>query len=179
MTAVNVAAALSQSVDAPVLLVDADLRRPKVHEYVGLEAGSEPGFAELLVNPPEDVTRHIRKVQDLHVLRGSPRCANPVASLASPKARALMDQLRSRFGFIVLDCPPVLPIADSFLLAGLADRVLYIVRARLTRREVFQRAIENLSPSLVAGIVVNDVDYRRSRYGYAYEYYQKHYLARQ
>jgi len=72
-----------------------------------------------------------------------------------------------------VDAPPVLPIADSHILAGLCDKVLFVVRARQTPRELFQHAIEGFEPSHVLGAVLNDVDYQKSRYAYAYQYYKK------
>ena len=78
----------------------------------------------------------------------------------------------------MLDSPPIVPIADSHILAGLADGVVIVVRARRTPRELFRRAIESLSASNVLGIVLNDVEYGDTRYGYAYEYYQRHNVGR-
>jgi len=67
----------------------------------------------------------------------------------------------------------VLPIADSHILAGLVDNILFVVRARQTPRELFQNALEGFDAASLLGAVVNDVDYQRSRYAYAYEYYKK------
>jgi Mrp family chromosome partitioning ATPase len=81
--------------------------------------------------------------------------------------------LKQHFAYIVIDAPPVLPIADSHILAGLSDKVLFVVRARRTPRELFQHAVEGFESDNVLGAVLNDVDYQRSRYAYAYEYYKK------
>jgi succinoglycan biosynthesis transport protein ExoP len=178
LTAVNLAYALSGLVDGKVLLIDGDLRRPRVHEYMGFAVKDGTGFGELLAEPRPDSAAHIRDSGGIAVIPGSKQSANPIGLLASPKARDLITRLRFEYHTIILDCPPVLPIADSLLLAGLADEVLFVVRARQTRREVFQRALSSLNASNLTGLVVNDVDHRRSRYAYAYRYYQKHYLAR-
>lgn len=74
---------------------------------------------------------------------------------------------------IIVDAPPTLPIADSHILSGLSDKVVFVVRARQTPRELFQHAVESFDTSNVLGAVLNDVDYQRSRYAYAYEYYKK------
>ena len=64
-------------------------------------------------------------------------------------------------------------IADSQILGGLSDKVIFVVRARHTPRELFQHAVESFDTANVMGAVLNDVDYHRSRYAYAYEYYKK------
>ena len=74
---------------------------------------------------------------------------------------------------MVVDAPPVLPIADTHILSGLVDKVLFVVRARQTPRELFHHALEGFDASNLLGAVLNDVDYQRSRYAYAYEYYKK------
>jgi len=87
-----------------------------------------------------------------------------------------MARLRSDYELVVLDSPPVVPLADSHILAGLADAVLFVVRARQTRAELFQRAIESLGGANLIGLVLNDVEYAATPYAYAYRYYQRHYL---
>jgi Mrp family chromosome partitioning ATPase len=70
------------------------------------------------------------------------------------------------------------PITDSHILAGLADSVLIVVRARRTRPELFKHAVESLGATNLAGVVLNDVEYAASPYAGAYRYYQRHYLGR-
>jgi Mrp family chromosome partitioning ATPase len=86
--------------------------------------------------------------------------------------------MRKEYRLIVLDSPPIVPIADSHVLAGLADGVVIVVRARQTRRELFRRAIESLGAANILGVVLNDVEYGDTRYAYAYRHYQRHYLER-
>jgi Mrp family chromosome partitioning ATPase len=86
--------------------------------------------------------------------------------------------LRKEYELVVLDSPPLIPIADSHILAGLADGVILVVRARQTRPEVFQRAVESLGAANVIGVVLNDIEYAATPYAYAYRYYQRHYLGR-
>lgn len=173
-TAINLGLALAASTEKRVLLVECDLRKSRVHEYLGFKP--QKGFADILVNPDESPDRHIWKVKDLFVIPGGSAVGDPVGMLASQRTRNLLQQLRERFPIIILDCPPILPIADSHILAGLADGVIIVVRARRTRRELFQRAVEGFFVSNLVGVVLNDVDYLRSRYAYAYQYYEKHYL---
>lgn len=173
LTAINLATALSLATDEPVLLVDADMRKPRVGDYFKVAVPADKGFHNLLLRPDSDAREYTHRVKNLFVIPGGVAQANPVAALSSPKARILFDRLKSQFAYIIVDAPPVLPIADSHILAGLVDKVLFVVRARQTPRELFQHALEGFDATNLLGAVLNDVDYQRSRYAYAYEYYKK------
>lgn len=173
MTSVNLGQALASMSDGPVLLIDGDMRKPRIHEYLDLKSPDGRGFHDLLQKGDYDYSKHAVKVRNLTVIPGSTPSGNPVAALSSQKTRLLFEQLRNNFKYIVVDAPPALPVADSHLLAGLADKVLFVVRARKTPRELFQHAVESFDSANMIGTVLNDVDYQRSRYAYAYEYYKK------
>jgi len=176
VTALNLSVALSASLEGRVLLVDSDLRRPQVHQYLGLK--TTKGFSDLLAQSGGDISSYISKLGNLDVIVGGALPVNPLGLLASPQARELLARLRQEYRLIVLDSPPIVPIADSHVLAGLADGVVIVVRARQTRRELFRRAIESLGAANVVGVVLNDVEYGDTRYAYAYRHYQQHYLGR-
>ncbi|HYR41488.1 MAG TPA: AAA family ATPase [Terriglobia bacterium] len=174
LTAINMAAALAATVQGKVLIVDADMRKPRVSEYLGLSVLSGRGFHDLVRNPEDALEKYVHKAKgDVYVIPGGVPSSNPVATLSSPKTRAVFERLRQHFAMIIVDAPPTLPIADSHILSGLSDKVVFVVRARLTPRELFQHAVESFDASNVLGAVLNDVDYHRSRYAYAYEYYKK------
>ena len=172
MTAVNLAQSLAATAAGPVLLIDGDMRKPRIHEYLEINE-YDGGLYDLLQSADGNYSRHLKKVGNIHVIPGSKPTGNPVAVLSSPKARALLDKLRNDFAFVIVDAPPTLPVADSHILGGLSDKVIFIVRARKTPRELFQHAVESFESENVMGAVLNDVDYQRSRYAYAYEYYKK------
>ena len=176
VTALNLSLALSASPMGRVLLVDSDLRRPQVHHYLGLETNK--GLSDLLAESGSDVGPYVSKLGNLDVIAGGASPANPVGLLASQRAKELLAELRKQYRLIVLDSPPIVPIADSHVLAGIADGVVIVVRARQTRRELFRRAIENLGAANILGVVLNDVEYGDTRYAYAYRHYQRHYLER-
>jgi polysaccharide biosynthesis transport protein len=176
VTAVNLSLALSSSLEGRVLLLDGDLRRPRVHKHLGLTPAK--GFTDLLLQPEGDFDSYVSKFQDLYVMTAGAEPVNPVGLLASRGATEIFARLRKEFRLIVLDSPPIMPVADSHILAGLADGVLFVVRARRTPRELFRRAVESLGASNVLGVVLNDVEYGDTRYGYAYEYYQRHGVGR-
>ena len=174
MTALNIAAALAPTVQGKVLLVDADMRKPRMHEYLGLNVPAGRGFHNLLLNPDDNFDKYIQKTKSgVSVILGTVPLSNPVAALSSPKTRWIFERLKQEFAIIIIDAPPTLPIADSHILSGLSDKVVFVVRARQTPRELFQHAVESFDAANVLGAVLNDVDYQRSRYAYAYEYYKK------
>ena len=177
-TAVNLGLALSALVDGPVLLVDADMRRPRLHEYLEIPLSAGHGFHDMLLHPEERTGNYVRMLEGVHVIPGNEPTSNPVAALASPKVRTLFDRLKREYSFIVVDAPPTMPIADSHILSGLCDKVLFVVRARRTPRDLFQHAVESFDAANLAGAVLNDVEYQRSSYGYAYRYYRENYLVR-
>src|SRR5262249_26077993 len=147
--------------------------KPRIAQYLKLTVQPDQGFQNLLAQHNPQVEHYVMRVKQVDVIPGGVSQANPVAALSSPKARALFEQLKQQFSTIIVDAPPVLPIADSHILAGLADKVLFVVRARQTPRELFQHAIDSFESGNLLGAVLNDVDYQRSRYAYAYEYYKK------
>ena len=173
LTAINLATALAAASQGKVLLIDADMRKPRIAEYMNLSVPVEAGFHNLLISGEGKPDRYIMNVGELGVIPGGVSEANPVAALSSPRARVVFENLKQQFTYIVVDAPPVLPIADSHILGGLTDKVLFVVRARQTPRELFQHAIEDFEAERLLGAVLNDVDYQRSRYAYAYEYYKK------
>ena len=173
--ALNLAFSLAAGAGERVLLVESDLRKPRFHEYLGLPASK--GFSDLLRRPDDEIARYTWKVRNLHVMPGGTEVSKAVELLSAPDAKRLFERLREEFSFVLIDAPPVLPIVDTHILAGLVDAVLVVVRARYTRRELFQRAMEGFQVSNLMGVVLNDADYQRSRYAYAYQYYRKNYLA--
>ncbi|OFW39492.1 MAG: hypothetical protein A3J28_14385 [Acidobacteria bacterium RIFCSPLOWO2_12_FULL_60_22] len=168
VTSLNLSLALAGTVSGRVLLIDSDLRKPRVHEYLGLKPGK--GFSDLLRAPEDEIGKYVSKLGDLYIMPGGSSLANPVSLLASQSVRSVFERLRGEFDFIVVDTPPVLPIVDTHILAGLVDGVILVVRARYTRREVLERGLESFQATKLLGAVVNDVDYQRSRYAYAYQY---------
>ena len=176
LTALNLSMALSASVEGRVLLVDCDLRRPQVHERLGLK--DRPGLTDLLALSDRDVSPFVSKVGNLNVMTGGTQLGDLAGLLPSPRTREILARLREEYQLIVLDSPPIVPIADSHFLAGLADGVMVVIRARQTRRELLQRAIESLEATNILGVVLNDVEYGDTRYAYAYRYYQRHYVGR-
>ena len=173
LTSINLSLALANTFSGRVLLLDSDLRKPCVHEYIGLKPGK--GFSDLLRAPDDEIGKYVWKLKDLYIMPGGSILSNPVSLLASQSVKEVLERLRGEFDFIVIDTPPLLPIVDTHILSGLVDGVILVVRARYTRREVLERGLESFQATNLLGAVVNDVDYRRTRYAYAYQYQSKQY----
>jgi len=176
LTALNLSMAISSSFEGRVLLVDCDLRRPQVHERLGLKG--QRGLSDLLAVSDCDVDPFISKVGNLWVMPGGTQLSDPAGLLSSRRMREILARLREEYQLIVFDSPPIVPIADSYLLSGLADGVILVIRARQTRRELLQLAVESFGATNILGVVLNDVEYGNTPYAYAYQYYQRHYMSR-
>jgi Mrp family chromosome partitioning ATPase len=109
---------------------------------------------------------------------GGTHFSDPAGLLTSRRMREILARLREEYQLIVFDSPPIVPIADSYLLSGLADGVILVIRARQTRRELLQLAVESFGATNILGVVLNDVEYANTPYAYAYQYYQRHYMSR-
>jgi polysaccharide chain length determinant protein (PEP-CTERM system associated) len=173
VTALNLSLSLAGTIPGRVLLIDSDLRKPRVSEYLGMP--SSKGFSDLLRFPDDDTGNYLWKLKDLYIMPGGSSLANPVALLSSKNASAVLQRLRAEFDFVVIDTPPVLPVADSHILAGLVDGVIIVVRARYTRREAIALGLENFQASNLLGAVINDVDLNASGYASAHQYYNQNY----
>jgi succinoglycan biosynthesis transport protein ExoP len=173
VTAVNISLSVAGTLPGRVLLIDSDLRKPRVHEYLGIPRSK--GFADLLRSPGSDSAEFLWKLKDLYVMSGGTGLSNPVGLLTSKNAAGVLQRLRGEFDFIVIDTPPVLPVVDSHILAGLADGVIMVIRARYTRREAVALGLESFTASNLFGAVVNDVDPHGSGYASAYQYYNQNY----
>ncbi len=177
LTSLNLSIVLSRTMEGQVLLLECDLRKPRLHEYIHFQP--EKGFSDLLQNPDDPIDSYLWRLNGLTFIPGGPILEDPLRFLASPRTKELFARLRQSFQFIVVDTPPIVPIADSHILSGLADGVVLVVRARQTRRELLKHALQNFHPPNLLGVVMNDVDLRQSRYYYAYDYYSEQYIGRE
>jgi capsular exopolysaccharide synthesis family protein len=166
MAAVNLALVMSMSVSGRILLVDCDLRRPRVHESLGLRV--EAGLAEILRGAAElDDALVTVEGSTLQVLPVRSLPANPAELLASGRMRELVEKLVSRFDRVIFDLPPLLGLPDAKIVSDLCDGILFVVRAHVTPQEEVQSALEVVDRSRLIGVVLNDADATPDRYGYS------------
>jgi tyrosine-protein kinase Etk/Wzc len=197
-TAANLAIELASILDGKVLLVDCDLRRPRLQKLFGLSP--QFGLSELLSRTDENVIKCISKVESGKIFLGASRASRldtlanrgrrdakplyvlPAGAPRSDSLRLLQSRwadtvfarLRAEFDYVILDLPPMIPIADGRVLAQLANGIVLVVRSRRTRREFLHRALQGFDTRRLLGVVLNDVDFKLSRCEYAYRYYDSH-----
>lgn len=155
ITSANLALTMAQELQRRVVIVEADLRKPSMQQLFGLPAG--PGLTEYLSGAAElkDVMRFIPD-HNLTVIPAGSTAANPAELLGSTAMRRLLDTLRTRFDRVILDTPPVLPLADVAVLAPLVDGILMVVRAGVTPKPAIENALRAFDSSRLLGIVLND-----------------------
>lgn len=164
-TAVNLAVAYAEQ-GARVLLIDCDLRRPRLHRLSGMPR--EPGLAEVILGRCEH-EQVIRPIADnLWLLAAGAMPPNPPALLGSTQMRRLIGDLSLEYDVLLLDCPPALLGSDAALVGTIADGTLFVVRAGHTDRELAQDAVEQLRRVgvRVIGAALNDPEALMSRYTY-------------
>jgi polysaccharide biosynthesis transport protein len=171
VTAANLAVTLAQTHER-VLLVCADLRRPRVHELFG--APTSPGLTTVLLGdtPPEDAVYAIEEAPGLHLLPPGIPPPNPAELLDSTRADEVFAGFAERYDAVIVDTPPVLPVTDTVVLAQRADAVLMVVAYRETSRRGLARAVEMLEQveAPLVGTVLNLVPAKEGYGGQAYRY---------
>ncbi|MCA9707838.1 MAG: polysaccharide biosynthesis tyrosine autokinase [Myxococcales bacterium] len=176
-TAINLALSFCQA-NKKVVLIDADLRRPRIHHiFPGPVENEDLGLAALLTESTE-LDRALLPAPDdapdsLTVLPCGSIPGNPAELLDGPAFRRLLGDLRERFDLVIIDSPPVLPVTDPLILAGVADAVVVVTRCDSTTRGELQRALGQLSQAdaNIMGVILNEVDTRQERYDYGGDYY--------
>lgn len=155
LTAANLAITMAQEFQQRVLLVDADLRRPAVHRLFSAPDG--PGLSDVLMGAADldDALVHL-PAHHLTVLPAGAPPGHPAELLGSAAMRRVLDTLRTRFDWILIDMPPVAPLADLHIVAPMADGVLMIVRAGVTPKPAIEQALAGLDMSKVLGLVLNE-----------------------
>ena len=164
-----------------VLLIDGDLRKPRVHDIFGQP--NTWGLSNLLTEKnsvaelPVNVLTKKTLIPGLSILPSGPATEQLTTMLYSPRMQDLMQHLRAEFDYIILDAPPALQFADARVLAQSADSVLLVARANQSSPETVQAAAERFHTLgvPVMGTILNDFDTRHAAhhgYGYGYGYRQ-------
>ncbi len=171
LTAANLALTMAQEFHQRVLLLDADLRRPAVARMFGL--GDGPGLTEVLMGVA-DIENALVHLPDQHltiVPAGAP-VAQPAELLGSAAMRRVLDTLSKTYDRILIDMPPVSPLADVHVVSPIVDGLLMIVRAGSTPKPAIERALAGLDIAKVLGLVLNGAGepipdgYEYAGYGY-------------
>jgi len=174
ITAMNLAISYALT-DRKVLVVDCDMRRPKLARLMRVSA--KAGLSNLILNPKlladAIVPTH---VEGLDVILAGDIPPNPSELLGSERMGRIIDTLKEKYDFIILDSPPVNMVTDAVVLAPRSDGVLFLVRANHSERGSVIHAVEQLEYAKVKilGFVLNGVDMENTHYGYGSHRYKKY-----
>lgn len=173
-TTLNLAVSLAQT-GARVLVIDADMRRPRIHHAFGIE--NVRGLCNILANETSEtetlaLLQH-EKTSGLYLLPAGPVPPNPAELIGSDQMRKLVNELSNTFDHIVIDSPPIASFTDGVLLAANSDGVILVINAAESSRKVILRSQQALLDvgAKILGVVLNRVDLRSSDFYYGYRYY--------
>ncbi len=169
----NLAIVLAQA-GLRVVVIDGDLRRPRQHLI--FEVPPKGGLVRSLLDGSADGRLQATGVEGLTLLPAGDRPPNPTELLGSDRMRELLRRLAGVADMVLVDSPPVLPVADAMALVEAVDGVLLVVRAGFTRRPALRQALESLQQvgARVIGVVLNGIPTHKGGY-YHYYYYSEYY----
>lgn len=168
----NLAVSIAQT-GRRVLLIDADLRRPRVHRAFGVNG--RIGLAELIMGTAElESAVQPTAASNLWVLPCGRRPTNPAELLTSPRLEDVLEDARAAYDFVLVDTPPLLAVSDPCIVAPRVDAVLLTIRVSKNGRPAAERARDLLTASKVncIGVVVNGVGKQGTMSGYGYDHYK-------
>ena len=169
--AANLAISYAQN-GRKTLLLDLDMRRPRVEKALGLEKLNIGVVNHILKDVPlENITQNY--MENLDVIPVGPIPPNPTSLLTSKKFEQFMEKIKEKYEKIIIDLPPMLAAADSLIVSKHTDGMILVVRAGETYRNSLKVSIENIEASGVnlLGLVINDINEKSSNYYYYYYYY--------
>jgi capsular exopolysaccharide synthesis family protein len=152
-----------------VLLIDADLRKPRIHRMI--KAKNVRGLTSVVLGErmASEVIHHFPNVPNLDLITSGPLPPNPPELFGKQTFRQLLDEARANYDWVILDTPPVASVTDPVICANSADIALLVVEYGSTRRQVVREAVRLMSrtPVHIAGVLLNKIDLERDHYYYS------------
>jgi len=169
LTSANLAANLASVGRKTVLLVDTDMRKSDIASM--FNAPLKPGLKEFLDGSAslDNIILSSNSTKGFSLVSGGGRGKVPSDLLAGPPFRSFIKEMRSKFDIVLLDTPPVLPVADTMSMRDQIDGFILIFRVGFTPYVMLQQALEEIENSKVMGVVLNGVEMKK------YKYYQRYY----
>jgi capsular exopolysaccharide synthesis family protein len=174
VTTLNLAGSLAQSPGARVLVIDADLHRPSVASYLGMDGYQSPGLVDLIARDGlglEDAAGRIDGL-NLSVLTSGRYEAGAYELLNSRKLDTLIEEARRRFDYVLIDTPPLMPLPDCRLIGRTVDGFFLVIAAHRTPRKALAEALTLIDRTKLVGMVFNGDDQPLQRYSAYYAYSQ-------
>ena len=155
LTAVNLAIVMAEDAKKKILLIDGDMRKPSIHTFFNCKG--EYGLADLLSNRCDiDSAVSPSGIKNLTLLLAGGPLESPSDLIATPLLKEIIEKLKKRFDYIIIDSPPIIPFADMNILSDIVEGVLLVVRAEKTPKEMILEALKSLNKENVIGVVFND-----------------------
>jgi len=153
----NLAQALVRQHGCRVLLIDADLRAPRLHQILGVPPG--PGLAEYLQGGRSEFEVMQKGQEDeLYFIQAGLHVTHPAELISNGGLKQLLARVSGLFDWIIMDSPPVLPVSDAVVVATMCDGVIFVVRAGTTPAAVSLKASQQFQDANVVGVVLNSAD---------------------
>jgi len=154
MVAANLACALALTTAQRTVLLEGDVRRPSQGQAFGI--GKNPGLCEWLAGDGSLAERtYYLAGPKLWIMPAGTAPSNPLELLQSPKLAALMEELTAQFDWVIIDSPPVLPLADTSVWTRQADGILLVIRQGITEKRQLQKGLDALETGKLVGAVSN------------------------
>ncbi|MCL4476359.1 MAG: polysaccharide biosynthesis tyrosine autokinase [Nitrospirae bacterium] len=172
-TAVNLAITLAQ-MEKMVLLVDADLRKPKVHSVLGMD--NSIGLSNFLARQVVQNMIKASEIPSLSIITAGPLPPNPSELLGSKRMKEFLDIVNEKFDIVVFDTAPLITVTDTTLLSDLVDGTILVIRSGRTTFDIAKRGVKLLRDinAKVLGVVLNSMDTAKEGYRYLYPYYYQY-----
>jgi protein-tyrosine kinase len=156
LTAANLALTLSESYRREVLLIDADLRRPSLHQL--FDVPNVAGLNDGLLSRDDERLAAVKITSTLTLLPAGRPVPDPMSGLTSQRMRTILEEASARFDWVILDTVPVGLLADASILAGMVDGALLVIRAGETPHAAVAKAAEALTRDRIIGVVLNGAE---------------------
>jgi capsular exopolysaccharide synthesis family protein len=172
-TASNLAQVLARQHGRRVLLIDADLRGPRLHMMLGTT--SSPGLADYLQGRSDEFSIMQRgPMENLFFIPSGQEISDPAELVANGRLKLLLQRVEALFDWIIIDSPPAVPVSDASVLAKACDGVLMVVRSNATPVDMARRARQEFPDEALVGVVLNGTNMDAMPYTrYYYDAYQK------
>jgi capsular exopolysaccharide synthesis family protein len=169
LTSANLAANLASVGRKKVLLIDTDMRKSDIAKRLNIP--SKPGLKEFLTGsaPLEKIIYSDNSLTGLRIISGGEKGTVPADLLAGDTFRSFLREIRNKFDIVLLDTPPILPVADTLSLRDQVDGFILIFRIGITPYVMLRQALEEIEKDKILGVVLNGVEMKK------YKYYQRYY----